>query len=290
MNHIATSHRVKTLLAALGLAGAVMLGGCASRAAQEVPVQRFESAMRSGVDKVAAGDLPQAATAFAKAEQLAVLYDRRELRLQALFVLGAVAALAEQDEMSRQAYAQALAEAQALGDAHSVGIARAGLADALRRAGDLDGALLQYTLALAPESLRADSVERLQARIGWALVRHAKGETSVALELLDALELQARASTSPVLPAVLVNQAVVLRDQGALQRAFDKVQEALLLDRRQANPALLAKDLELLGGIQQARQDGAAAKDSWERALRIAQATGQVKLGARMKQVLSAAR
>lgn len=288
MSTAAHSPRLKTLLIALGLTGALVLVGCASRPAPEASVQRFDSAMRSGADKLTAGDLPQAATAFAKAEQVAMLYDRRDMRLQALFALGSVASLAEQDEVARQAYAQALAEAQALGDAHNMGVARAGLADGLRRAGDLDGATHQYTLALAPQSLRADSAERQQATMGWALVRHAKGETGAALEMLNALEAPARAAASPVLAAVLVNQAVVLRDQGDVQAALRKAQEALQLDRRQAYPALLAKDLELLGGLQRANQDEAAARDSWERALRIAQATGQTALHKRLTQALAA--
>jgi tetratricopeptide (TPR) repeat protein len=275
---------------ALVLALALVLSACASRPVPELAVQRYESAVRSGNDKLAAGDLPQATAAFAQAEQVATLYDRRALRMHALFALGAVAALAEQDEVSRQAYAQALAEAQALDDAHGRGVAWAGLADSMRRTGDNDGASQHYALALAPQALRADSAERLQARMGLALVWHAKGDTLAALDALGALEAQARAASSPLLPGVLVNQAVVLRDKGDARSALAKAQEALALDRRQANPAVLAKDLELLGGLYAANQSAALARDSWERALRIAQATGQAKLQVRLKQALTALR
>jgi tetratricopeptide (TPR) repeat protein len=278
--------RVNALVLALALA----LSACASRPVPELAVQRYESAVRNGNDKLAAGDLPQATAAFAQAEQVATLYDRRALRMQALFALGAVAALAEQDEASRQAYAQALAEAQALNDAHGRGVAWAGLADTMRRAGDREGALQLYSLALAPQALRADSAERLQARMGLALVWHAQGDTPAALDALGTLEAQARAASSPLLPGVLVNQAVVLRYKGDVHTALAKAQEALALDRLQANPAVLAKDLELLGGLYAANQSAALARDSWERALRIAQATGQSKLQARLKQALIALR
>ena len=280
----------KCLRDALVLALALALSACASRPVPELAVQRYESAVRSGNDKLAAGDLPQAAGAFAQAEQVASLYDRRALRMQALFALGAVAALAEQDEASKQAYARALAEAQALDDAHGRGVAWAGLADAMRRSGDNEGALQHYALALAPQTLRADSAERLQARMGLALVWHAKGDTPAALDALGALESQARAGSSPLLPGVLVNQAAVLRDTGDARSAIAKAEEALAMDRRQANPAVLAKDLELLGNLYQANQSAVQARDSWERALRIAQATGQAKLQSRLKLALTALR
>jgi tetratricopeptide (TPR) repeat protein len=281
VRHISTAVVATTL---------ALLLGCASRPVAEMPVQRFESALSRGAEKLAAGDLAQAATAFAQAEQVAALFDRRALRMQALFAMGSVAALAEQDTVALQTYTQALTEAQALGDAHSAGIAHAGMADALRHASDSDAALQHYTQALAPQGLRSDSTERLQARMGLALVWHAKGQTAAALDALGALESQLRASPNALLPGVLVNQAAVLQGTGEQAAALAKAQEALALDRRQANPAVLALDLELLGNLYQANQNTPQAKDSWARAQRIAQVTGQGKLLVRVQQALAVLR
>ena len=267
---------------------ALALLGCASGPRPELPVQRFDDALRHASEKFAAGDLPKAAAAFAQAERIAALYDRRALRTQALLSMGAVAALREQDAEALQAYTQALNEAQGLSDTHAAGVARAGVADAQRRMGDLAAAAQSYGLALQPTALPAGSVEQLQARMGQALVWHAQGERSAARDALQALETQARASASPVLAGVLANQASLLRDQADIPAAIAKAQEALALDRLASNPMALAADLELLGQLQLAAQAPAEAQDSWERALRIVQTTGQGKAAQRLQQRLQA--
>jgi tetratricopeptide (TPR) repeat protein len=254
----------------------------------DLPVQRFEAAYRSGSEKFAAGELPQAAVAFEQAERVAALYDRRKLRVQALFALGAVAATREQDVAAQQAYALALTEAQGLADAHSQAIARAGVADAARRSGDLAAAMQDYDRALLDDALPPGSAERMQARMGRALVWSATGKAQAALAELQALEAQARAAASPVLASVLANQAAVLRDSGDLRAATTKAEEALALDRLLSSPFALAADLELLGTLYQQSGKNGEARASWERALRIAHSTGQTRCAERLQGRISA--
>jgi tetratricopeptide (TPR) repeat protein len=265
---------------------AALLMACASAPAPELPVQRFEAAYRSGSEKFAAGELAQAATAFEQAERVAALYDRRSLRIPALFALGAVAATREQDLAAQKAYALALAEAQGLADAHSQAIARAGLADAARRSGDLAGALQEYELALVGDGLPPGSAERLQARMGRALVWSASGQIPAALGELQTLEAQARTASSPVLAALLANQAAVLRDSGDVPAAIAKAEEALVLDRRLSSPFALAADLELLGMLYRQGGQEQQARANLERALRMVQSTGQTRSVERLRLAL----
>jgi len=277
---------VKPLMA-LGLACAVtLLGGCAGGAKVEVPVQRFEAAMQAGSDKYASGDLQLAATAFEQAERIAALYDRRALRVQALLASGAVFATREQEAEALLAYQRALAEAQSLADSHTVGVAWAGIADVQRRSGELTGALQSFEKALQPQALREGSTERMQARMGQALVWHAQGRSAAAREAFQGLEEQIRTAHPSLLSGVLANQAVVLRDAGEVAAAVAKAEEALALDRRAASPTALAADLELLGRLYLAAQRPADAKASWERAQRIVQTTGQAKAGKRLAALL----
>jgi tetratricopeptide (TPR) repeat protein len=263
----------------------VLLLGCASAPATDIATQRFDAAFRTGSERFAAGDLQQAAAAFEQAERMAALYDRRALRIQALFSLGAVAAVREQDQAALQAYGQAQVEAHGLGDVHSEAVARAGLAEQQRRAGDNGVALQGFELALAADALRPESVERLQARMGRALVWNATGMAPAARDELQLLEAQARASSSALLPAVLANQAVVLRDSGDVPAAIAKAQEALELDRRLSSPFALAADLEMLGTLYRARGNNAEAQASFARALRIVQSTGQARSVKRLQQL-----
>jgi tetratricopeptide (TPR) repeat protein len=263
-----------------------LLTACAHAPAPDLPLQRFDAAYRTGSEKFAAGELAQAAAAFAQAERMAALYDRRSLRIKALFAIGAVAATREQDLAAQQAYAQALTEAQGLADAHSQAVARAGLADAARRAGDLPAALQDYDRALVDDALQPGSVERLQARMGRALVWHASGQTAAARAELHALEAQARAATSPVLASVLANQAAVLRDSGDLRAATTQAEEALAWDQRWSSPYALAADLELLGTLYRQGGRSAEAQTSLERALRIVQTTGQTHSAERLQRLL----
>jgi tetratricopeptide (TPR) repeat protein len=265
-----------------------LLAACATAPALDFPVQRFATAYRSGSEQFAAGELTQAAAAFDQAERVAALYDRRSLRIQALFALGSVAATREQDQAAHQAYALALSEAEGLADAHSAAVARAGLADAARRTGDLPAALQHYQRALAADVLQPDSAEYLQARMGRALVWHASGQAQAALDELQTLEAQARALASPVLASVLANQAAVLRDRGEVRVATTKAEEALQRDRQGSSPFALAADLELLGTLYRDRGKTAEARDSLERALRMVQATGQARAVERLQRLLSA--
>ena len=265
---------------------ALLLAACASGPAPDPATQRFESALRAGSEKFAAGDLQQAATAFEQAERVAALYDRRALRVQALFAIGAVALTREQDQAALQAYGLALSEAHGLADAHSEAVARAGVAEVQRRSGALAAALQGFDLALAPDALRAGSPERMQAAMGRALVWSANGKTQAALAELQALEAQARVAASPLLASVLANQAAVLRDSADAAAAIAKAEEALDLDRRQSNPFAVAADLELLGKLYRASGRNADAQVSLERALRVVQATGQSVAVERLKQLL----
>lgn len=280
------------LAAALSLAVAVALvvlgiSGCASGVPAPVPVQRFDAAFHHASTLFAAGHLQKAADGFAQAERIASLYDRRALRVQALLSVGAVAATREDDALALQTYAQAATEAQGEGDSHALGVALAGQADALRRSGNPAAALPTYARALQPNSLRADSAERLQALIGQALVWHTQGQHTAAWDALTQLERQARNSASPVLAAVLANQAAMLRDQGLTDAALAKAQEALALDRAASNPMALAADLELLGSVHAAAKQTALARSHWERALRIVQDTGQSKAAQRLRRLLN---
>jgi tetratricopeptide (TPR) repeat protein len=263
-----------------------VLTACASAPAPDSPVQRFDAAYRTGSEKFAAGELVQAAAAFAQAERMAALYDRRSLRIKALFAIGAVAATREQDLAAQQAYALALTEAQGLADAHSQAVARAGLADVARRAGDLPAAQQDYDRALVDDALPPGSAERLQTRMGRALVWHATGQTAQALAELQTLEAQARAAASPVLASVLANQAAVLRDRGDLRAATAKAEEALAWDQRLSSPFALAADLELLGTLYRQSSRSTEAQASLERALRIVQATGQTHSAERLQRLL----
>ena len=263
-----------------------LLLGCASTPAPDIATQRFDAAFRTGSEKFAAGDLPQAAAAFAQAERMAALYDRRALRLQALFSIGAVAATREDGAAALQAYSQAQAEARGLADTHSQAVARAGVAELQRRAGDYAAALQGFDWALAPDALRPNSPERLQARMGRALVWNATGMAPAARDELLALEAQARASGSTLLPAVLANQAVLLRDAGAVPAAIAKAEEALERDRRLSSPYALAADLELLGKLYLLSGKNAEARVNLERALRMVQATGQMRTVERLRQLL----
>lgn len=276
--------RLHQLLAVALLA---LLQACAGGPPPDVALQRFHALLHSGSEQFASGQLARAAQTYEQAEGIATLYDRRALRLQALFARGAVAALRAQEETARQAYAQALAEAQGLGDGHSAGVAQAGLAEVARRAGQWEAALQAYGAALAPAALRPHSTEHLQARMGRALVWQAQGQTAAALQELSALLAQARASASPLLPAVLANQAALLRDRGDVPAALAAAEEALALDRQAANLYGLAADLELLGGLYRLGQRNAQAQASWERALHIVQRTGQNEAAARLQRALA---
>lgn len=271
--------------AALALAVVLAVGGCASGVPTPVPVQRFDAAFHNASALFAAGKLQKAADGFAQAERIASLYDQRALRSQALLSLAAVAATREDDALALQTYAQASTEAQALGDAHTEGVALAGQANALRRSGQLDAAAQLYARALAPSALRAGT-ERLQALLGQALVWQAQGQAGAAWSALTQLEGQARSSASPVLAAVLANQAALLRDQGQPLAALPKAQEALALDRAAANAPAIAADLELLGSVHAAAQQAELARNHWERALRIVQDTGQAKAAQRIRSFL----
>jgi tetratricopeptide (TPR) repeat protein len=281
MRHWQFRHSLQALLACLLSA----LAACASGPAPDLPVRRFDAAFTTGSEKFAAGELAQAAAAFAQAERLAALYDRRALRIKALFSLGAIAVTREQDEVALQAYGQALTEAQGLADAHSAAVARAAVADIQRRAGDYARALQGFDLALAADALRADSPERLQAGMGRALVWSATGNGPLAWAALQALEAQARARASALLPGVLANQASVLRDSGDLPAAIAKAEEALALDQHGASPFALAADLELLGTLYRASGRVAEAQASFARALRIVQTTGQERSVKRLQQL-----
>jgi tetratricopeptide (TPR) repeat protein len=261
-----------------------LLLGCASAPVVDIATQRFDAAFRAGSEKFAAGDLKQAAVAFKQAESMAALYDRRELRLRALFSLGAVAATQEDDLAALQAYTLALAEAHGLADAHSEAVARAGVAEAQRRAADYTDALQNFDLALAPDALRQGSPERQQARMGRALVWNATGRAA-AMDELQALEAQVRAGNSGLLSAVLANQAVLLRDTGSVPTAIAKAEEALELDRRQSSPYALAADLELLGTLYHLSGQHAEALASVARALRIVHSTGQLRSAQRLQQL-----
>jgi tetratricopeptide (TPR) repeat protein len=277
---------LRALQRCCAVALAALLTACASGPAPDLPLQRFDAAYRAGSEKFAAGELAPAAAAFAQAERVAALYDRRNLRTKALFAIGAVAATREQDPAAQQAYTLALTEAQGLSDAYSEAVARAGLADAARRAGDLPGALQQYDLALGSDALAPGSAERLQVRMGRALVWSASGQAAAARGELQALEAAARAAASPVLASVLANQAALLRDGGELPAATAKAEEALALDRRQASPFALAADLELLATLYRQSGRNAEAQASLERALRIVQATGQSRAMERLQRLL----
>lgn len=277
---------VPALMRACAVCLCTVLLGCASGPRLEVPEQRFDAALRTGSEKFTAGELQQAANAFEQAERVAALYDRRALRVQALLSIGAVAATREQDARSLQAYTQAWDEALALADAHASGVALAGMANAQRRLGDYGAALQSYSQALASTALRDGSVERLQARMGQALLWQAQGHTQAAHDALQAIETQARASASPVLSGVLANQATLLRDRGDLSAAIAKGQEALALDRVASNPMALAADLELLGRLYTAAQQSVEARTHLERALRIVQTTGQTQAATRLSALL----
>ena len=287
MSHSASHpYFLRALQRCCAVALAICLTACASAPTPDLALQRFEAAYRAGSEKFAAGELAQAAAAFAQAERVAALYDRRNLRTKALFAIGAVAATREQDLAAQQAYAMALGEALELADGHSAAVARAGLADAARRTGDLAGALQDYELALVPDALAPGSDERLQARLGRALVWSASGQAQAALGELQALEAQARAAASPVLASVLANQAALLRDGGELAAATAKAEQALALDRRRASPFALAADLELLATLYRQSGRNAEAQASLERALRIVQATGQSRVVERLQRLL----
>lgn len=270
------------------------LGGCASNPAIDPTQQRFEASFKAGAEKLASGDWQRAGLAFAQAERTAALLDRRELRLRALFAIGAVAVMGEQDAAALQAYKQALAEADGLGDAHAAGVARAGMADVWRRSGDNAAALRAYDLALSRQALRAGSLEHVQARMGRALVWNAQGQVAPATAELQELEDLARpgpiagqgTALSGVLSSVLANQATLLGASGQTGPAIAKAEEALARDRSAAQPFALAQDLELLARLY--RQDGKAAeaRAHAERALRAAQATGLSRAITRLQQLL----
>jgi tetratricopeptide (TPR) repeat protein len=162
-------------------------------------------------------------------------------------------------------------------------VARAGVAEAQRRRADYAAALQNFDLALAPDALRQGSPERLQARMGRALVWSATGMAPAARDEMQVLEVQARAGSSILLSAVLANQAVFLRDAGAVATAIAKAEEALELDRRLASPFALAADLELLGTLYYVSGKHAEAQASVARALRIVQASGQARSVTRLQ-------
>lgn len=275
-------------------AALLALAGCASGPAPDSGQQRFEAAFKSGSEKLAAGDWQRAGVAFAQAERVAALLDRRALRVRALFAIGAVAVIGEQEAAALQAYRQALAEADGLGDAHTAAVARAGMADALRRSGDNAAALQAYDTALLPQGLRAGSVEHVQARMGRALVWSAQGQAATASTELLELEGLARAgliagqggALSGALSSVLANQAALLAASGQTGPAIAKAEEALARDRNAAQPFALAQDLELLARLY--LQDGkpADARANAERALRVVQATGLRRANTRLQQFL----
>lgn len=264
----------------------LLLTACAGVPVPDLATQRFENALRNGSEKFASGDLQQAANAFEQAERVATLYDRRALRVQALFAIGAVAATREQHQAALLAYGQALSEAHGLADAHSEAVARAGIADVQRHSGELDAALQGFELALAPDALRPGSPERMQATMGHALVWSAMGKTQAALDALKVLEAQARTVASPLLSSVLANQAAVFRASGDMASAIAKGEEALELDRRQSNLFALAADLELLGKLYRVSGRSFEAQISLERALLIVQVTGQDVAVDRLKQLM----
>ncbi|NVO05371.1 MAG: hypothetical protein HXX19_05240 [Rhodoferax sp.] len=286
MSNLTFHHCLRLLLQAATAAGVALLLGCASAPLPDVATQRFDAAYRTGSEKYAAGDLQAAANAFAQAERMAALYDRRAQRLQALLSMGAVAATREDAAAALQAYTLAQAEARGLGDAHSAAVAAAGMAELQRRAGNYAMALQGLEQALAPAALRAESTERLQARLGRALVWNAMGQSAAARDALQALESEARASHGTLLPAVLAGQAVVLRDSGAVAEAIDKTQEALEWDRHFSNPFALAADLELLGKLYLVSGRNTESRVNLERALRIVQTTGQTRAVERLRQLL----
>lgn len=264
----------------------LLLTACAGVPVPDLATQRFENALRNGSEKFASGDLQQAANAFEQAERVATLYDRRALRVQALFAIGAVAATREQHQAALLAYGQALSEAHGLADAHSEAVARAGIADVQRHSGELDAALQGFELALAPDALRPGSPERMQATMGHALVWSAMGKTQAALDALKVLEAQARTVASPLLSSVLANQAAVFRASGDMASDIAKGEEALELDRRQSNLFALAADLELLGKLYRVSGRSFEAQISLERALLIVQVTGQDVAVDRLKQLM----
>lgn len=286
MKRLRFSSHVRTTL--MAVATLLSLAACSSGPTLELPLQRFEAAYRYASDKFAAGDLGKAATAFAQAERIAALYDRRNLRTQALLSMGAVAATQEQDAQALQAYTRAVDEAQGLADVRLQSVALAGLADTLRRMGDLAAALHTYERALGPAVLQPGSAEQMQTLMGLALVWFAQGKSEQAWNTLGTLETQARAVSSPVLAGVLANQAVLLRERSDFQGAIGKAQEALELNRRASNPMALAADLELLGQLYVAVHQPQDAQTQWERALRIVQETGQNKAAQRLDGLLGA--
>jgi tetratricopeptide (TPR) repeat protein len=275
-------------------AALLALGGCAGNPAIDPTQQRFDASFKAGAEKLAAGDWQRAGVAFAQAERTAVLLDRRELRVRALFAIGAVAVIGEQDAAALQAYRQALAEADGLGDVHAAGVARAGMADALRRSGDNTAALQAYEIALSPPALRAGSVEHVQARMGRALVRNAQGQVAAASAELQELEALVRSGQSAgqgsalpgVLSSVLANQATLLSASGQTGPAIAKAEEALARDRGAAQPFALAQDLELLARLYRQAGKPAEARANAERALRVVQATGQSRAITRLQQLL----
>jgi tetratricopeptide (TPR) repeat protein len=164
-------------------------------------------------------------------------------------------------------------------------VAGVGIAEVLRRAGDYVGALQGFDQALAADALRPGSAERLQARMGRALAWSATGKTQAALDELQTLEAQARGEIPALLPAVLANQAVVLRDSGAVPAAIAKAEQALALDQRNSSPFALAADLELLGKLYHLNGQNAQAQASLARALRIVLSTGQTRSVKRLQQL-----
>lgn len=270
----ASPRRLDAATIAAGLLAAAMLAGCGTPPAlRSAPQQSAASASQQAARALAAGELEQALTLYARALAAAESVEDFELAGAALLNLALVHSRRGEAALAHGRLDRILAAPQRYGTALQ---ARAAARKALLHAdsNDLDAALQAAASALAACPAPCD--------VGAVL---ANVRAHVALQRGDAAGAAAEAGRAITLaaeqPAELANgQRQLGRAQlqlGQTAEAAATLALALAIDQRLGLPDRIGLDLLLAGDTEVRRNQAAAAREFYERALTVYSAGGFVK-------------
>lgn len=175
------------------------------------------------------GELERAADEYRKVLELYRAGGNRDFEARALTSLGWVESLSDQPQAALNHHQQALAISREIGNRRVEGMAlhRTGIAQLAL--GDLNAALasLQECVALRREA--GNRVEEASALLDLGMVQHRLGLEGPVENLRKSLELARRAENSILQASILLRWAGLDREDGRLEDARPRLEEALAI-------------------------------------------------------------